>query len=78
MKQLLDYLALREEVILKYLASEIILAMYSDSGYLNKTKARSQPGGHFFLLTTNDLPKKTAPHLLLHTLLSTSYHQQLR
>ena len=34
-KQLLDYLASQEEAILTYSASNMVLAVHSDAGYLN-------------------------------------------
>ena len=48
-KHLLDYLASQEEVILTYSASNMVLAVHSDAGYLNEANARSRAGGHFFL-----------------------------
>ncbi|EJK53767.1 hypothetical protein THAOC_26721 [Thalassiosira oceanica] len=48
-RQLLDYLATQEEAILTYSASDMILAVHSDAGYLNEDNARSRAGGHFFL-----------------------------
>ena len=47
--QLLNYLASQEEAILTYSASDMILAVHSDAGYLNEPNARSRAGGHFFL-----------------------------
>jgi hypothetical protein len=47
-KQLLDYCASQDEAVLTYHASNMILAIYSDAGYLNETKAQSRVGGHFF------------------------------
>ena len=48
-KQLLDYCASQEEAVLTYHASDMVLAIHSDAGYLNESKARSRGGGHFFL-----------------------------
>ena len=48
-KQLLDYCASQEEAVITYHASDMILAIHSDAGYLNESKARSRAGGHFFL-----------------------------
>jgi len=48
-KQLLDYCASQEEAVITYHASNMILAIHSDAGYLNESKARSRAGGHFFL-----------------------------
>ena len=48
-KQILDFVASQEEAVLTYRASDMVLAVHSDAGYLNETKARSRAGGHFFL-----------------------------
>jgi hypothetical protein len=48
MKQLLDYCASQDEAVLTFHASNMILAVHSDAGYLNETKAQSRAGGHFF------------------------------
>ena len=48
-KQLLDYCASQEEAVITYHASDMILAIHSDAGYLNEIKSRSRAGGHFFL-----------------------------
>ena len=54
--QLLDYIATQEDAIITYSASEMILNVHSDAGYLNEAKARSRAGGHFFLSTNKDSP----------------------
>jgi hypothetical protein len=54
-KQLLDYCASQEEAVLTYNASDMVLAVHSDAGYLNEKIARSQAGGHFFMST--DVPQ---------------------
>jgi hypothetical protein len=38
-----------KEAVLSYHASDMILAIHSDAGYLNETKAQSRAGGHFSL-----------------------------
>jgi hypothetical protein len=48
-KQLLDYCASQEDAILAYNLSDMVLAIHSDAGYLNESKAWSRAGGHFFL-----------------------------
>ncbi len=53
-KQLLDYCASQEEAIVTYHASDMILAVHSDAGYLNKRKMQSRAGGKFYLLS--DVP----------------------
>jgi hypothetical protein len=49
MKQFIDYAALQEPAVLTYRASYMILAVHSNSGYLNESEARSRAGGHHFL-----------------------------
>ncbi len=56
-KQLLDYCASQEEAVLTYHARDMILAVHSDAGYLNETKARSRTEGHFFLSSDSDVKK---------------------
>ncbi len=53
-KQLLDYCACQEEAVITYHASNIILAVHSNAGYLNKKISRSRAGGHFYL--SSDVP----------------------
>ena len=55
-KQLLDYCATKEEAVITYNASSMILAVHSDAGYLNERQARSRAGGHFFMLTNAPIP----------------------
>jgi hypothetical protein len=54
--QLLDYLAMQEEAVLSYHASNMVLAIHSNASYLSKPKARSQAGGHFFLSSNTTVP----------------------
>jgi len=46
--QLLDYLATKENAVLSYHTSDMVLAVHSDASYLSEPKARSRAGGHFF------------------------------
>jgi hypothetical protein len=48
-RQLMDYASSQEEAVLTYHASDMVLAIHSDAGYLNESKSRSRAGGHFFL-----------------------------
>jgi hypothetical protein len=48
-RQFLDYCASQEEAVTTYHASNMILAVHSNAGYLNEGGAQSQAGGHFFL-----------------------------
>lgn len=55
-KQLLDYIATQEDAVITYSASDMILNVHSDAGYLNEPQARSRAGGHFFLSSNKDNP----------------------
>ncbi len=55
-KQLLDYCATQEELIITYNASKMILAIHSYPGYCNEKNARSRAGGHFFLSNDETFP----------------------
>ncbi len=52
-KQLLDYVAMQEEAIITFNASNMSLSAHSNAGYCNEKKARSRAGGHFILLNNN-------------------------
>jgi hypothetical protein len=54
--QLLDYLAMQENAIISYHASNMVLAGNSDASYSSKPKAQSQAGGHFFLSSNTTAP----------------------
>jgi hypothetical protein len=55
-KQLLQYCASQEEAILTYRASDMVLAVHIDAGYLSEPLARSRVGGHFFLSSNTQHP----------------------
>jgi hypothetical protein len=54
--QFLDYLAMQEDAILSYHASNMVLAVHSNASYLSKPKACSQVGRHFFLSSNTAIP----------------------
>jgi hypothetical protein len=59
--QLLDYLAMQEDAVLSYHASNMVLAVHSNTSYLSKLKAQSWADGHFFLSSnTSVLPNNGA------------------
>jgi hypothetical protein len=64
-KQLLDYCVSQEEAILTYHASDMVLAIHSDAGYLNESKAQSQAGGHFFLSSDVQNPQNNGAMLTI-------------
>ena len=45
---MLGFCATQEEAVLTFNASDMVLVVHSDAGYLNERKARSRVGGHFF------------------------------
>ncbi len=66
-KQLLDYCAMQDKVVLAYKVSKMILAVHSDTGCCNKMKSRSQAGGHFFLSNNNKFPPNNGAILTIAT-----------
>jgi hypothetical protein len=55
-RQLLDYITSQEKAVLTYNASDMILAVHSDAGYINEPKSRSRAGGHFYLSSNSTFP----------------------
>ena len=55
-QQLLHYCATQEPAVLTYLKSDMVLAIHSDAGYLNKDNARSHAGGHHYLVEDLKFP----------------------
>jgi hypothetical protein len=43
----LNYMAIHQDAIITYQASNMVLAVHSDASYLSEPKARSHAGGHF-------------------------------
>jgi hypothetical protein len=55
-KQLLDYMAMQEDAILTCHASNMVLAIHSNTSYLSKPKSCSHAGGHMFMAGKDDIP----------------------
>jgi hypothetical protein len=55
-KQLLDYMAMQEDAIITYHASNMVLAIHSNAAYLSKTKSCSRTGGHMFITGKDNTP----------------------
>jgi len=51
-----DYAATQEPAVTTYRASDMVLAIHSDAGYLNEEGAQSRAGGHHFLSENVDNP----------------------
>ncbi len=64
-KQLLDYCASQEEAVLTYHASDMVLAIHSDAGYLNESKAGSREGGIFFMSSNVQNPQNNGAVLTI-------------
>jgi hypothetical protein len=58
--QFLNYTASQEDAIVTYRASNMKLAIHSNTLYLSEPKARSQAGGHMFLTGTEEIPTNSS------------------
>lgn len=58
-KQLLNYCASQEGVIITYHASDMVLTVQSDAGYLNEIRAGSRVRGHFLQSSNGKIPPNT-------------------
>jgi hypothetical protein len=69
--QLLNYCATHPDATICYRASDMILNIHSDYGYLNKPEGRSRAGGHFFMISKprNGEQKHNGSILTLSTML---------
>ena len=52
--QLLDYVGTHPDAVLKYMASDMSLAVHSDASYFSEAKSRSRSGGHFYLTNVDN------------------------
>jgi hypothetical protein len=52
----LNYIATQEDVVLTYHAGDMVLIVYSDTGYNNMSRASCRVHGHYFLLINEDIP----------------------
>ncbi len=67
--QLLDYLAMQEDIVLSYHAIYMVLAVHSNASYLSKPKTRSRASGLFFLSSNTTVPPNNGavlniPHII--------------
>ena len=65
LKKLLDYDASKEETIVTFNASDMVLAIHSDEYYLSGKNAHSRVGGHHFLSSDKYTPPKNGAILNL-------------
>jgi hypothetical protein len=55
-KQLLNFIATQDDVVLTFNASDMLLTIYSDASYLSKSGVHSHVAGHFFLSSNANIP----------------------
>jgi hypothetical protein len=55
-KKFLDFMAMQEEAILTYHASEMVLAIHSNASYLSEPIVCSRAGGHMFMAGKEEIP----------------------
>jgi hypothetical protein len=60
--QFFDYAASQEDAIVTYRASNMKLAIHSDTSYLSEPKACSRAGGHMFMAGTEEIPSTTGQY----------------
>ena len=53
-KQFMDYCSTHPDAVVRFMASEMILALHSDASYLSEPGAKSRAGGHFYLKYKTD------------------------
>jgi len=73
--QFLEYVAMQEEAVLTFKASNMILAVHSDASYLSEPKAKSRAGNHFFLSNNTNIPPNNGAvlniaHIIRHIMFS--------
>ena len=64
-KHFMDYCATHPDAVVRYLVSDMILALHSDVLYLSKLGAKSRAGGHFYLKLKTDRDHNTGAILTL-------------
>ena len=53
-KQFLDYCATHSHATVRFLASDMILALHSDASYLSEPESKSRAAGHYYLANKNN------------------------
>ena len=70
----INYLAMQEDAVLFYHASNMVLAVHSNVSYLGKPKAHSRAGGHFFLSSNTTVPPNNGAVLNIAHIIKTLCH----
>ena len=50
----MDYCSTHPDAVVRFMASEMILALHLDASYLSEPGAKSRAGGHFYLKDKTD------------------------
>ena len=53
-RHFMDYCATHPDAVVRFMASDMILALHSDASYLSEPGAKSRAGGHFYLKNKTD------------------------
>ena len=53
-KQFMDYWSTHPDAVVRFMASEMMLALHSDASYSSEPGAKSRAGGHFYLKDKTD------------------------
>ena len=53
-RHFMDYCATHPDAVVRFMTSEMILALHSDASYLSEPGAKSRAGGHFYLKNKTD------------------------
>ena len=53
-KYFIDYCSAHPDAVVRFIASELILALHSDASHLSEPGAKSRAGGHFYLEDKTD------------------------
>ena len=53
-KHFMDYCATHPNAVVRFMASDMVLALHSDASYLSEPGAKSRAGGHFYLKNKTD------------------------
>ena len=67
--QLLDYVATHPNATIRYIASDMILAIHSDASFLSEKNARSRAAGVYYMANNNDDDLHNSTVLVLSTII---------
>ena len=71
-RQLLDYAATHPTPAIRYVASDMILALYTDASYLSELEGKIRAAGHFYMTNHDDEEFKNRGMLTLSAIIKHS------